>query len=147
MSLKEECQQLSDLFHRAAEGQSIDLQQVFAKALHFFERLKVELHAEDPTRRQEAMTMLMEIYQHMMKDTKLICENSGMTEDQLISFAENPTNFSPEQWTSIQESREKIFHAGQELAKTLEQLSSPQIESKKPHDPNKKIKKSDWLRS
>lgn len=147
MSLQEECQQLSDLFHRAAEGQSIDLQQVFARSLHFFERLKVELHAEDAHRRQQAMSMLMEIYQHMVKDTKLICENSGMTEEQLISFAENPINFSPEQWLSIQESREKIFQAGQELAKTLEQLSTSQITSKKPHDSNKKIKKSDWMRS
>lgn len=147
MSLKEECQQLSDLFHRAAEGQSIDLQQVLAQSLQFFERLKVELDAEDPQRRQEAIEMLMEIYQHMIKDTKLICETSGMTEEQLISFAENSTNFSSEQWTSIQESREKIFHAGQELAKTLEQLSTPQIEPKKPHDSTKKIKKSDWMRS
>ncbi|MGB7129039.1 MAG: hypothetical protein WBD50_08145 [Candidatus Rhabdochlamydia sp.] len=146
MSLKEECKQLSDLFHRAAEGQSIDLQQVFAQSLQFFERLKVELKEEDPQRRQEAMAMLMEIYQHMIKDTKLICETSGMTEEQLVSFAENPTNFSPEQWASIQESREKISHAGQDLAKALEQLSFPQGE-KKPHDPTKKIKKSDWMRS
>lgn len=146
MSLKEECQQLSDLFRRAAEGQSIDLQQVFAQSLQFFERLKVELKEEDPQRRQEAMAMLMEIYQHMIKDTKFICETSGMTEEQLIAFAENPTNFSPEQWTSIQESREKIFHAGEDLAKALEQLSHPQIK-KNPQDPSKKIKKSGWMRS
>lgn len=153
MSLKEECQQLSDLFRRAAEGQSIDLQRVFTQSLQFFERLKVELQAEDPQQRQEAMTMLMEIYQHMMTDTKLICETSGMTEEQLISFAENPANFSKEQWESIQESRQKIFNAGQDLAKTLEQLSTPQEESKhsknpaKPPSSSKKIKKSDWMRS
>jgi hypothetical protein len=150
MSLREECQQLSDLFRRAAEGQAIDLQQVFTESLQFFERLKVELQAEDPQQRQEAMTMLMEIYQHMMTDTKLICETSGMTEEQLISFAENPANFSKEQWESIQESRRKIFNAGQELAKTLEQLSPPQIEPKAPskhQSSSKKIKKSDWMRS
>lgn len=145
MSLKEECQQLSDLFRRAAEGQSIDLQQVFAQSLQFFERLKVELKEADPQRRQEAMAMLMEIYQHMIRDTKLICEASGMTEEQLVAFAENPTNFSPEQWTSIQESREKISHAGEDLAKALEQLSN--LQEKKPHNPSKKIKKSDWMRS
>ena len=106
----------------------------------------MELKEEDPQRRQEAMAMLMEIYQHMIKDTKIICETSGMTEEQLVAFAENPINFSSEQWTSIQESRKKIFHAGEDLAKALEQLSNPQIE-KKPHDPSKKIKKSDWMRS
>lgn len=153
MSLKEECQQLSDLFRRAAEGQPIDLQRVFAQSLQFFEHLKVELQAEDPERKKEAMAMLMEIYQHMMTDTKLICETSGMTEEQLISFAENPANFSQEQWISIQESRQKIFNAGQELAKTIEGLSTPQIESKTPQktpknqDPTKKVKKSDWMRS
>lgn len=150
MSLKEECQQLSDLFRRAAEGQPIDLQRVFAQSLQFFEHLKVELHAEDPQRRQEAVAMLMEIYQHMITNTKLICETSGMTEEQLLSFAENPKNFSTEQWISIQESRQKIFNAGQELAKTLEDLSVPQIESKKPiknQDSSKKMKKSDWMRS
>ncbi|MDR2539457.1 MAG: hypothetical protein LBC45_02425 [Chlamydiales bacterium] len=146
MGLKEECQQLSDLFHRAAEGQSIDLQQVFTQSLQFFERLKVELKEEDPQRKQEALAMLMEIYQNMIKDTKLICETSEMTEEQLIAFAENPANFSPEQWLSIQESREKIFHAGEDLAKALEQLSNFQT-GKKPHDPSKKIKKSDWIRS
>ena len=146
MNLKEECQQLSDLFRRAAEGQPIDLQQVFTQSLQFFERLKLELKEEDQQRREEAMAMLMEIYQHMVKDTKLICETSGMTEDQLVSFAENPANFSPEQWTSIKESREKIFRAGQDLAKALEQLSTSQGE-KKPHDPIKKIKKSNWMRS
>lgn len=146
MSLKEECQQLSELFRRAAEGQSIDLQQVFTQSLQFFERLKVELKEEDPQKRQEAMAMLMEIYQHMIKDTKLICETSGMSEEQIVSFAENPTNFSPEQWASIQESREKISNAGQDLAKALEQLS-PSQEEKKLHDPIKKFKKSDWMRS
>lgn len=146
MGLKEECQQLSDLFRRAAEGQSIDLQQLFTQSLQFFAQLKQELQQEDLQRRQEAMVLLKEIYQHMIKDTQLICEASGMTEEQLIAFAENPSNFSPEQWTSIQESREKIFHAGEELAQTLEQLSNPQIK-KKARDPSKKVKKSNWMRS
>ena len=55
---------------------------------------------------------MAELYNQMTAETKHITERSGLSEEQLVSFAENPGNFSPEQWRAIQESRQRITKAG-----------------------------------
>jgi hypothetical protein len=93
--------------------------------------------------------MMAEMYKQMIAETKKITERSGLSEEQLMSYAENPSNFTPEQWKQIQESRQKISEAGQDLSKVIQELSKggpiaspPAKEEKK----GKKSKKSQWMR-
>ncbi len=150
MNLRDEFNRLVKLFHEGAEGkQPINLEEIFRSSLEFFEHLKAQIQSGTPDEKKDALMMMAELYNQMMAETKRITERSGLSEEQLVSFAENPGNFSPEQWRAIQESRERIVRAGQDLAKVIQALSqagpSPAKEEKKPHP--KKPKKTDWLRS
>ncbi len=146
--LKDEFKRVMQLFHEAAEGKKIDLEEVFAQSLLLFEHLKDQIAQGSQEDRMEAMRMMSEMYTQMIKETKKITETSGMTEEQLIAFADDPANYSVEQWNAIQASKERIRHAGKDLAASLEKsihTKPPSPEEKKPK--NKKFKKSDWMRS
>jgi hypothetical protein len=146
--LKDELEQLLKLFREGAEGKLSSLEEVFTKSVDLFNHLKEQMQNGTPEEKQEAAKIMGEVYTQMMKTTQEITEKSGLSEDQLLSFAENPANFTPEQWAAIQESRQKISQAGQDLAKVIEgQGSSASSQEKKPPKEGKHSKKSNWLRS
>jgi hypothetical protein len=73
-----------------------------------------------------------------------------MTEEQLARFAENPDNFSPEQWKSMQTVKEKLSKRGQELKEAIREKSKESIPNPKKTSLSKKkpkITKSGWLKS
>lgn len=142
--LKDDFDRLLKLFHEGAEGKLPDLEEVFSQSLEFFNHLKTQIEKGTPEEKQEAIKMMGELYSQMMIATKQITEKSGLSEEQLLSYADNPSNFTPEQWTAIQESRQQISKAGEDLAKVVEDMS------KRPSSPGKegkKSKKSQWMRS
>ncbi|MBI3236448.1 MAG: hypothetical protein HYZ48_01870 [Chlamydiales bacterium] len=158
--LREELKRLMDLFSEGAEGKPIHLEEVFKEAFAFFGKLNDLLKEGDQEEKKEALSMMNELYTHMTKESKRMCEKTGMTEQQLAKYAENPSNFSPQQWGAIQEAREKMTQAGTHLAKSIEELlpdeqraalrSQPLKKKEKTEKPGgvpKKSKKSKWLKS
>ncbi len=148
--LKDEYERLLKLFQEGAEGKSINLGDVFSQSLTFFQQLKAQIEKGSPEEKKEAMGMMSEMYQQMMLETQKITKRSGLSEDQLVDYAENPANFTPEQWKAIQESKEKILHAGEDLAKTLGKMGRDQPEEKEAggkQPKEKKGKKSNWMKS
>lgn len=159
--LKDEFNRLMNLFAQGAEGQPINLEEVFRQSLAFFDHLNVQLQKGSQEEKKEALMMMSEMYTQMMQETKKICEKTGMSEEQLTSYAENPSNFSPEQWSSIQEARKKMLSAGQNLAKSVSAIdpgsrktggSTPSAPAPKEGEPKKgghvkKSKKNQWMRS
>ncbi len=147
--LKDEFEQLMALFHQAAEGKPVNLEEVFQHSLRMFEEMKEQIATGSPEDKIEAMRMMSEMYKQMITASKKITEASGLSEEQLSAFAENPANFSPEQWQSIQASKEQISKAGKDLVKKLQDVN------KASKDPEKKIDdkgppkggKSGWIRS
>ncbi len=147
--LKDEFERLKNLFHEAAEGKPVNLEEVFKHSLQMFEEMKEQMIAGSPEDRAEAMKMMGKMYEQMMQESKKITDTTGLSEEQLVSFAENPANFTPEQWSAIQASKEQIADAGKDLAKTLQDLNSPSQppSGKRPENKGPKGDKSKWIRS
>ncbi len=157
--LRDEFNRLMNLLAQGAEGKQINLEEVFKQSLAFFDLLNVQLKNGTSEEKQEALMMMSEMYNQMKQETKKICEKTGLSEDQLMTYAENPSNFSPEQWRAIQDARGKMSAAGQSLSKSVGDLSKdPKKEAAKPSIPQerlerkpgphpKKVKKSNWMRS
>src|SRR5580704_17487242 len=99
--LRDEYNQLITMFHEVAEGKTLNLEQVFKQSLEFFEHLKAQIVTDTPEEKQEAMKMMAELYNQMITESKKITERTGLTEEQLMAFAENPANFTKEQCESI----------------------------------------------
>ncbi len=153
--IKDEFDRLMSLFHDASSGKKVDLQQLFTQATGFFEHLKNELKNGTEEEKKEVLNMMSEMYKQILKETQQISKASGLTEEQLLSYADNPNNFTPAQWKSIQESKARIEKAGAELVRTVRQSTTqakepssthPPLE-RKPHSPHKKSKRSDWTKS
>jgi hypothetical protein len=147
--LKDEFQRLIKIFQDGAEGKPVNLAEVFSQSIEFFQHLKLQIEKGSPDEKKEAMQMMAELYNQMMAETQKITQRSGVSEEQLVAFAENPANFSPEQWKQIQESKQKITQAGQELSKVMQDLTkgAPPPKSDKDDKKGKKSKKSQWMRS
>lgn len=152
--LRDEFNHLMELFHQGATGKQIDLQKVFTESLAFFEHLKHEYESGTPEERQEVLQMMSTMHKEIIEESKRIMKTSGMSEDQLMAFSENPSNFTAEQWKEFQESKSEIHQAGMDLVKVVKKLL-PSTDQK-PHtvqeikpDPKKPKKpgKSSWTRT
>ncbi len=154
---REEFSRLIFMYQQAAEGRGGNVQEIFQKSLDFIELLKQMIITGDQEDKIAAARMMKELHEHMKDHIKIMCKKSGISEEQLIANAENPANFTPEQWKRIQESKEKLAQEGEELVKLIhaqkeEKLESPEsllskAPQKKKSSKIKKAKRSDWMRS
>jgi hypothetical protein len=150
--LRDDYNQLLKLFREGAEGKVPNLDAIFSQSVEFFNHLKSQIESGTPDEKQEAMKMMSDLYTQMMAETTKIAEKSGLSEEQLAAYAENPSNFTPEQWKAIQDSKQKIGQAGQDLAHVIEEINKGSLsEAEKKETTSsrgaKKSKKSQWMRS
>lgn len=123
--IKDEFNRLMKLFHQGTEGKQINLQELFSESMAFFEKLKEEFAQGTPEDRRDALKMMAEMHKEVIAESQKIIKNSGMSEEQLFAFAENPSNFTPEQWQEFQKSKSQIHAAGMELVESVKKLVLP----------------------
>ncbi|MBY0529685.1 MAG: hypothetical protein K2P51_05780 [Rhabdochlamydiaceae bacterium] len=154
--LRDEFNRLMSLFAQSTEGKAINLDELFKESISFFEHLNYQLKNGTYDEKHEALGMMSELYAEMNAQTQRICQKTGMSEEQLATFADNPNNFTAEQWQSVQETKAKMAAAGQDIAKNVKPLPTAPKEgpsrpasppSSKPSVGRKRSKRSDWLRS
>jgi hypothetical protein len=159
--IQEEFSRLIFMYQEAAEGKGASVQEIFQKSLDFIELMKKELTTGDEEDQQAAVRMIKELYQHMRNHTKIMCDKAGITQEQFFANSENAANFSPDQWRKVQEAKQQLAKAGDDLVKLLqvqkaadpegkapspESIMSKTASEKKDHK-KKKAKKSQWMRS
>lgn len=149
--LKKEFENLKMRFKKeVSRADNFDLPALFKDSLMLFERLKNELRTCKPEEKQNIIAMLAELQQFISSETRKIAEKSGMTEDQLARFAENPDNFSPEQWKSMQTVKEQLSKRGAELKKIIkdqQELDGSKTRKGTGSKKKPKITKKGWMRS
>jgi len=150
--LKDEYNRLIKLFKNAEHEKVANLDPIFTQAIELFERLKEQITHGTPEEQEEALHMLNDLHAQMILEAKRLTEKSGFSEEQLIAFSENPSNFSPEQWKTIQDSKNKIAEASQGIAQIFQDLDQKEIPdtkegTKKKKHKGKTSKKSQWMRS
>lgn len=156
--LNEEFQRLMQMFEEGAAGKPVQLDLIFKEALTFFEHLNNQLKTGDAEEQKEALTMMKEMHAKINEQLKKIAASTGMSEEQLASYSENPGNFSQKEWAAIQEARHQMSKAGQNLVQSIKGLdeasrkiiappaSGGSSQIKKSHAA-KRAKRSDWNRS
>jgi len=159
--IEEEFSGLIDLYQQAVDGKAGSMQEIFQKSLDFIERLKNELATGNEEDKKAAVLMINELYKYMKGYTKIMCQRSGISEEQLIAKSENPANFTPQQWKQMQESKNILAKAGEDLVKLLQIQKSAMKEEKtitpealiqksaseKKERKKKKGRKSRWMRA
>jgi hypothetical protein len=123
--IKDEFNRLMKLFRQGTQGKQINLQELFSESMAFFEKLKEEFAQGTPEDRREALQMMAQMHKEVISESQKIIKNSGMSEDQLFAFADNPSNFTPEQWQEFQKSKSQIHAAGMELVESVKKMILP----------------------
>jgi len=144
---EEDIKKLLSYFTQISEGKPVNLNEMVQEFLIFFDKLKLQLKTADEAQKKEIFALMNDMHKKLLAETKKISEKTGMSDDQLLKFIENPGNFSPDQWQTIQDAKEKMRHASQELTQTLK----PHPTGEKPKTKIKPKKpgtgRSGWVRS
>lgn len=156
--LKDEFQRLMHLFASGAEGRKVPLEEILRESLTFFARLNEQLKTGDADAQREALIMMKEMQSKITEHMKALVASTGMTEEQLASYSENPGNFSPAEWAAMQETRRQMAEAGEQLVQSVKALdessrkvlrtsSAAELQAKPKKKSTRRAKRSEWHRS
>lgn len=126
----------------------------FLHLTRFFERLLYASQTAAPEQQQEWTATIMEIAQQLQGTLKKFVEATGLSEEELLQYADQSENFNKEKWAQYQEARKQIAEMSKKIALSLKVVAQPQLkqepeESAKPAEKKKTPhpKRSDWMKS
>ena len=136
------------------DTEKVSLEDILKEAVVFFEVLRKEFPKAPKEEREEMIQMMTHLHTRLHEISKLTAEASGMSEDELSAFAENPSNFTPEQWQIVQSSRRELYDSARKFSSSIEK-EKKKMEGTEEEKPTKKAirprarrkRKKDWLKS
>lgn len=161
MQIRDEFNRLMNKFRQSVESKSSpNLVELFKDSLRLFERLKEMLTYSNEEEKKEILKMMAEMHDFLGSETKKLAEKTGMSEDQMLRFAENPDNFTPEQWRTLEMVRDRLGRTANEMSRLVKKKpegssegssSGPSGSEAVARDPNikkpKHSKKDRWMKS
>ncbi len=148
---KEEINRLTHLFTQAAENQNISVEDLFREALLIFETLTLAIEKAPLERKQELLAEMREMHTLLSGEIARLCEALGQTEEEILSYSKDPSNFSPNQWDLIQAAKRNLEVAARKISKILVPSVMEKEPPTVPHSLVKKAlpksKKTGWMKS
>lgn len=155
--MEDEFDKIMEFFDLSPEEREGRMNEVFEDSVEYFERFKHIMLNGTKEEKQEAVKKVMMLKKKIEDETKRVCEKTGMTPEQLAAYSNNPKNFSPEQWESIQGAKKKLDEGVGDIKKMVQEKKkgkgAPPADKKKGDDeeggPPKKRKKppKNWIPS
>ena len=149
-----EYERIMEFFNLSPEEKEERLQEVFEDSVEYFERFKHIMMNGTPEEKKEAVEHVMNMKKRIEAETKKICDKTGMTEEQLAQFSNDPKNFSPGQWEAIENAKKKLDKGVGDIKKAASgaapEAGQAQEGAEKPKGdkPKKKRKKpKNWIQS
>jgi hypothetical protein len=148
--IKEEYKRLLGLVEQCQDAGKVTLEEILKEAVVFFESLRKEFPKASKEHREEMIQMMTHLHARLQEVSKETAEASGMTEEELSTFAENPSNFTPEQWQVVQASRRQLYDSARKFSSALnkaEATDSKEVKKKPIKSRARRSKRKDWLQS
>jgi len=152
--IKKEYERLMELVEKSADLE-VPMEDILKESVHFFEKLRVEFPKAGKEEREEMIHMMTSLHAKLQEVAKKSAEASGMSEDELNAYAEDPSNFTPEQWRLVQSTRRQLYDSARKFSSTMEEQGRKGgAEGEQPVPKRKGIKskmrrskRSDWTKS
>ncbi len=152
--IKKEYERLLGTLEQSSGKQGVILEEILREAVVFFEALRKEFPSASKEEKEEMIQMMTHLHSRIQEISQITAKASGMTEEELASFAENPSNFSPEQWQLIQKSRRELydtarkFSASVEDEKIAQHPENKEVPKEKSTRPStRRTRRQDWTKS
>ncbi|NGX39502.1 MAG: hypothetical protein KR126chlam1_00831 [Chlamydiae bacterium] len=150
--IKEEYKRLLALLEEGKENpKDVSLEEILKEAVLFFEELRKSFPSAEKEEREEMIQMMSRLHTKLQEISKITAEATGMSEEELSAFAENPSNFTPEQWQLVQESKSKLYDSARKLSSSLHKGRKEPIEGETPKKPirsrTRRSRKKEWKKT
>lgn len=147
----QELVRLKELFAELAARKPVGVESVFEEAIALFEKLVDQLEGASLERKQEILSEMQEVSSLIGKETALLYERAGMTEEEVSTRSESSQYFPEEAWRLLQSIRQRLNDLAIKAAKTLKTSVLEEKPSQKPPQSGKRppgaSRRSDWLKS
>lgn len=153
-NLDQELKGLIDFF-QSTDPASMNIEDGMKNVVRFFEKMTQLLETASPEHKKGMTEQLNELFQKLSTTLTPFGEAAGMSDEDLLTLAENPKNFQEEQWKMMQELRGQVTECAKKIASSMvssegsvepaapKQEESPKVDKKKPHIPPR----STWMKS
>jgi hypothetical protein len=149
--IKKEYERLMQLVEKSARLE-VSVEEILRESVGFFEKLRAEFPKAGKDQREEMIHMMTTLHERLQQVSKESAEGAGMSEEDLNAYAEDPRNFTPEQWQMVQETRRKLYDSARKFSATMDEQSrgilgerAPKRKSIKPQ--TRRAKRGDWTKS
>ena len=124
MSITQEIDQvMADLQKSVDANGNIDLPLLLGEVVSLFEHLKSVLPKTNPKERSAIVDKMSQLHVFLLKESKRLSNQTGISEEQMLRFAENPDNFSKEQWALLEKVKTVMSSQTNEIKKVMEQFA------------------------
>ncbi len=159
MHIRDEFSKLMSKFKRSVDSQSSpNLPELFKDSLLLFEKLKELLSTCSEEEKKEILKLMAEMHEFLASSTKRLASQTGLSEEQMLLFAENPDNFTPEQWKTLELIRKRFTKTAGEMAELLkkgppsytpsaELPEATPVKVERREKKGKHAKKDQWMKS
>jgi len=134
-------QRILEYFKLDPEEKAKRLQQVFNDSMEFFKQFRESLNSGSPEEQEEMLTVVYELRKKIQAEVARICEDTGLTPEELEAASSNPNMYTEEQWKIVEQSQKEI----EKQTRLLQGGAGGEGESKPKKQSKKKKKK--WVKS
>lgn len=113
--MSQEFNNIMKFFEMSPEKKAGNLKDVFAESIEFFERFKYVLQNGTPEEKKAIFDEVAKLKAKLQEETNKMKEITGLSEDELKSFALNPGNFSDDEWGVIKSAKTQLDSQAQEI--------------------------------
>lgn len=145
-AMHDEFRKIMSFFSLDPEQKAGQLDSVFKSSIDFFDKFKDTLENGTPEEKNEIMKEVMQLQEKLQEETEKMCEQTGLSEEQLKEYAQSKDNFSDEEWESIQAAKSKLEQQAEELSEILP-AKKKEGSSEKKGKPKGSVKKKKWTGS
>lgn len=150
--IEKEYERLMELVEKSATLE-VSMEEVLKESVGFFEMLRLEFPKAEYEKRQEMLQMMSSLHAKLQEVSKKSAEASGMSEEELQAYAEDPGNFSPDQWHLVQETRKKLYDSARKFSATMEEKKRKSGDPDQPSrrrtikSKTRRARRNDWTKS
>lgn len=114
--MSEEYRKIQEFFSMNAQEKSKHLKEILEKSIEFFQKFQRVLAEGSPEEKKAMMDEMESFRKQVMSQTESLAKSVGVSQEDLEKYAENPSNFTTEQWEALQSAKKKIKEQYQEIS-------------------------------
>ncbi len=145
-----EFERILEFFTLSPEERESRFLDIFEDAVEYFERFRHIMKTGEPKEKKKALEKMLMMKKALEEETQRVIQKTGLSEEQLARFANDPKNFSSEQWEVIRNTQKRLNSGVLDIKKSIAPESLKEGDEKV--EEKKKVKKrprkpKNWISS